>query len=171
MGVRRVVTGHSPDGKGVFVSDELVAAFPIGDAGSAALMLWARDDVARFPDDGQPSSVTAQFPPPGGCALAIMEMAPDDDAQFHEFVRTSQAPWSDPGDRGMLRRATLDFDVVLQGTVALELDDGAEITLQAGDVLVQNGTRHRWHNRGSTTARVMTFSVGAQHAFQHGLVP
>jgi mannose-6-phosphate isomerase-like protein (cupin superfamily) len=171
MDVRRVVTGHSPGGKGVFVSDDVVAPFEVGDAGSGGLMLWARDDVARFPDDGRPPTVGAMFPPPGGCALAIMEMAPGDDAQFHEFVRSSQAPWSDPGDTGMLRRATLDFDVVLQGTVALELDDGAEVTLQAGDVLVQNGTRHRWHNRGTTLARVMTFSVGAQHAFQHGRVP
>jgi uncharacterized cupin superfamily protein len=65
----------------------------------------------------------------------------------------------------MLRRATLDFDVVLAGTLALELDDGAEVTLGPGDVLVQNGTRHRWHNRGDTVARLMTLSVGAQHAF------
>ena len=115
--------------------------------------------------------MAALFPPPGGCALAIMEMAPGDDAQFHEFVRTSQAPWADPDDPGMLRRATLDFDVVLQGTVAVELDDGAETTLHVGDVLVQNGTRHRWHNRGTTAACVMTFSVGAQHGFENGQRP
>ena len=38
-------------------------------------------------------------------------------------------------------------------TVCLELDNGAEVTLEPGDVVVQNGTRHRWHNRGNTIAR------------------
>ena len=29
-------------------------------------------------------------------------------------------------------------------TVGLELDNGAEVTLEPGDVFTQNGTRHRW---------------------------
>lgn len=51
-----------------------------------------------------------------------------------------------------------DFDIILNGTVGLELDDG-EVMLQPGDIVVQNGTLHRWHNRGSTVARI----VGGGH--------
>jgi uncharacterized cupin superfamily protein len=36
-----------------------------------------------------------------------------------------------------------ELEVVLEGTVVLELDDGAEVTLHRGDTVVQHGTRHR----------------------------
>ena len=52
----------------------------------------------------------------------------------------------DPSDPGMHTTDTIDFEVVLEGTITLELDDGAEVTLRPGDTVVQNGTRHRWKN-------------------------
>lgn len=64
--------------------------------------------------------------------------------------------------------ATIDYDVVLEGTVGLELDDGAEGVLGPGDVVVQNGTRHRWHNRGTTIARVLAVTLGAYNDLQGG---
>ena len=48
--------------------------------------------------------------------------------------------YMDPSDPGMHATDTIDFEVVLEGTVLLELDDGAEVTLNAGDTVVQNGT-------------------------------
>ena len=42
----------------------------------------------------------------------------------------------DPSDPGMHITDTIDFEVVLEGTVVLELDDGAEVTLHAGDTVV-----------------------------------
>ena len=56
--------------------------------------------------------------------------------------------YMDPSDPGMHATDTIDFEVVLEGTIVLELDDGAEVTLHAGDTVVQNGTRHRWKNPG-----------------------
>jgi hypothetical protein len=58
---------------------------------------------------------------------------------------------------------TIDFEVVLYGEVWLELDDGVEVHLRAGDTVVQNGTRHAWRNHGDTTARLAVFIVGAHH--------
>jgi hypothetical protein len=37
----------------------------------------------------------------------------------------------------------VDFDVIVFGEVYLELDDGAEAFLKAGDCVIQNGTRQR----------------------------
>ena len=162
MGVRRVVTGHTADGRAVVVSDEEVPGIPIGDRGSSAALVWGRDDVAHFPDDGAQPAMAAAFPPPGGCAVAVMELAPEGD-DFHEFVRTGLAEWAEAEEPGMHRTATIDYDIVLAGTVGLELDDGAEVTLGPGDVVVQNGTRHRWHNRGATVARLMAVTIGAHH--------
>jgi len=165
--VRRVVTGHGPDGKSIVVSDDEVGAFPIGERGSTATLIWGRDDTATFPDDGTPTRMAAGFPEPGGCALAIMAIAPGG-TEFHEFVADALAPWSDPEDPGMHRTATLDYDVVLEGVIGLELDDGVETTLRAGDIVVQNGTRHRWHNRGDTIARMLSVTVGAYNRVEGG---
>jgi quercetin dioxygenase-like cupin family protein len=59
------------------------------------------------------------------------------------------------------RTPTLDFDIVLAGEVVLELEDDHEVTLAAGDIVVQNGTRHRWVNRGATEARIAAVTIGA----------
>ena len=167
MSVRRVVTGHTPAGKSVVVSDERVDAFPIGDRGSAATLIWGRDGAATFPDDGSAPRMSAGFPRPGGCAIAIMAIAPGGE-EFHEFVADALAPWADPDEPGMHRTATIDYDVVLEGVIGLELDDGAEVRLHAGDIVVQNGTRHRWHNRGDTLARMVSVTVGAHQLVEGG---
>ena len=96
-----------------------------------------------------------------------MELAPEGD-EFHEFVRSALAPWADPEEPGMHRTATMDYEIVLEGTIGLELDDGAEVTLGPGDVVVQNGTRHRWHNRGDMIARVLAINVGAYKGIEGG---
>jgi mannose-6-phosphate isomerase-like protein (cupin superfamily) len=162
MGVRRVVTGHSSDGKALVADDEEVAPVPIGAFGSATTLLWGRDDLARFPDDGAPPSIAAALPPPGGSRLAMMELAPQGD-DFDHFVRDALEPWADPDNPGMHRTPSIDYDIVLTGTVGLELDDGTEVLLGPGDVVVQNGTRHRWHNRGDVVARVASVMIGGHH--------
>jgi hypothetical protein len=42
-----------------------------------------------------------------------------------------------------------------------ELDDGFEVRLGTGDVVIQNGTRHAWRNRGSEPCVMAFVSVGA----------
>jgi quercetin dioxygenase-like cupin family protein len=49
----------------------------------------------------------------------------------------------------------------LSGEVILELDDGAKVTLRAGDTYVQNGTRHRWSNTGAVPAVIAVVLIGA----------
>ncbi len=167
MAVRRVVTGHTEDGRAVVVSDGPAESIPIGGQGSATVLIWGRDDPAQFPDDGSRPSQSAVFPPPGGCSFAIMELAPQGN-EFHEFVRDALVPYSDPDVPGRHRTPSLDYDMVIEGVIGLELDDGVEVRLGPGDVVVQNGTRHRWHNRGDTVARLLVVTVGAVHATEGG---
>jgi mannose-6-phosphate isomerase-like protein (cupin superfamily) len=167
VGVRRVVTGHDSNGAAVVVSDEIVESFPIGGEGSASTFVWGRDDIAHFPDNGTNPPITAAVPPPGGSRLAIMELAPIG-VDFDVFVRDTLAQWADPEDAGMHRTPSIDYDFVLTGTVGLELDDGTEVTLRPGDVVVQNGTRHRWHNRGASVARVLSVMIGTHHDVSGG---
>jgi len=51
------------------------------------------------------------------------------------------------------RTQSVDYGIVLSGEVVLVLDD-SETVLQAGDVVVQRGTNHRWENRSAHTARM-----------------
>jgi quercetin dioxygenase-like cupin family protein len=67
----------------------------------------------------------------------------------------------EPGTEGMHTTDTIDFEYVIEGEVWLELDDGVEVHLRAGDTVVQNGTRHAWHNKGSVPCRMVLCMVGA----------
>jgi quercetin dioxygenase-like cupin family protein len=63
---------------------------------------------------------------------------------------------------GFHRTDTTDFGVLLSGNMALELDDGAGVVLSPGDVLIENGTRHRWRVVGDVPATLASFIVGAR---------
>jgi mannose-6-phosphate isomerase-like protein (cupin superfamily) len=174
MDVRRVVTGHDASGKSVFVSDETVSPEePLLLPGSEFHQLWGGDTTASFPDDGSKPTYRTYFPPVGGFRFGLFSLPPATtaDAQdigtdgFEDIERKlpGLAGHMDPSDPGMHTTATIDFEIVLEGTVVLELDDGATVTLQPGDTVVQNGTRHRWTNPGDTTARLALFISGAEH--------
>jgi len=175
MDVRRVVTGHDAEGKAVFASDERVAPFePAAQPGGAFHQLWGGDEAPRFPDDGSRPAPTTYFPPVGGFRFGFFTIPPVDapplaadldvSAAIEEF-RTALPGLLDhmEAEPGMHTTATVDFEVVLSGTVTLELDDGAKVTLAPGDTVVQNGTRHRWGNPGTEPATLAVFICGAHH--------
>jgi mannose-6-phosphate isomerase-like protein (cupin superfamily) len=62
---------------------------------------------------------------------------------------------------GMHRTDTVDFNLIVSGEVWLELDDGSEVLLKAGDCVVQNGTRHRWRNPTSEPCVMAVAQIGA----------
>jgi mannose-6-phosphate isomerase-like protein (cupin superfamily) len=174
--VRRVVTGHDAAGKAVFVSDDLVAPFvPAFSPNSAFHMLWNFDDTPHFPDDGSRPTPTTYFPRVGGFRFNFFTLPPDGDNAVPQDVDLGAALAEfraalpgmldviEPDDPGMHTTSTLDIEVVLSGTPALELDDGAKVTLAVGDTVVQNGTRHRWSNPGSEPATLAVVLVGAHH--------
>ena len=163
-----MVTGHSPDGKAIVASDEVLAPLPMGINGGAMYFLWGRDDPAQYPDDGSHPAIKDAFPPVGGCRASMITIAPGGTEEFNAMVATALAEFAEPGEPGMHRTASLDFDIVLSGEVVLELDDGEEVTLTAGDVVVQNGTRHRWHNRGDAPAVYASVVLGANNSLVGG---
>jgi quercetin dioxygenase-like cupin family protein len=60
------------------------------------------------------------------------------------------------------RTQSVDFAVVMSGSIWMELDDGEEVVLHAGDVLVQRGTIHNWVNKGTEICRVAFVILSAQ---------
>lgn len=173
MNVRQVVTGHDGRGKAVFVNDHRVEPITVRLApGAEFVALWGSDEPQTYPDDGGNPSPAAWFPPVDGFRFALFTLPPDGSADPPEDMDAAVAEIEAklPGmlatvemdEPGMHTSDTTDFDVVLSGEIILELDDGAEMLLQAGDTVIQNGTRHRWRNPGSVPAVVAVAIVGAR---------
>ncbi|KAI0105029.1 hypothetical protein GGR51DRAFT_520614 [Nemania sp. FL0031] len=68
------------------------------------------------------------------------------------------------------RTKTLDFGVVIEGTIQLELEGGEKRILKRGDVAVQRGTNHAWSNPSKTEfARVLYIALDAQAPVVNGV--
>ena len=65
-------------------------------------------------------------------------------------------------DPAMHNTNTVDYAVVYDGEICLELDDAKTIHLKRGDVVVQNGTRHAWRNKGAKPVTMLFFLNGAK---------
>ncbi len=63
----------------------------------------------------------------------------------------------------MHRTSTVDYCILMQGELVLVLE-GSEITLKAGDVVVQRGTNHAWENRSDKPARMAFVMLDASFA-------
>lgn len=174
MKVRRVVTGHSPEGKAIFASDELVEPIVLEKLqGNEFHRLWGKDAVSVFPDDGSPPAARRYFPPVGGFRFAMFTVppssaalpegvVPEDITTELEEKLPGLAEHMEPDAPGMHTTDTIDFEYVISGRVVLELDDGATLELGPGDTVVQNGTRHAWRNPFSEPCRMVVFLVGAE---------
>ena len=66
----------------------------------------------------------------------------------------------EPDNPGFHRTPTIDYGILLEGELVLELDDGVTASLGVGDIVVQNGTRHAWRNRTRATATMAFVLVG-----------
>ncbi|WP_205855964.1 cupin domain-containing protein, partial [Phytoactinopolyspora endophytica] len=66
----------------------------------------------------------------------------------------------EPDAPGVHTTDSVDYDIVLDGEIWLELDDET-VHLRQGDVVVQNGTRHAWRNQGDRPASLAFVLIGA----------
>lgn len=70
----------------------------------------------------------------------------------------------EPESPGMHTTDSVDYGILLEGEISLELDDGKTVALKAGDVVVQNGTRHAWRNPGTEPATLIFVLIGARRS-------
>ena len=61
----------------------------------------------------------------------------------------------------MHRTDTVDYAVVLQGSITMLLDE-EDVELSAGDVVIQNGTSHAWANRGQAPCLIAFVLIDAR---------
>jgi quercetin dioxygenase-like cupin family protein len=143
MKIRRVVTGHDENGKAIFASDTFIEGKPHNDDAVFAL-IWSTD---RLPIDNQDPTdgATRQIgiASPGGTVVRIVDMLPGKSSPMHRTI-------------------TQDYGIVLEGEIELELDDGETRKIRAGDIVIQRGTVHAWHNRTDKVCRIAFILVDAR---------
>ncbi|HEU0073763.1 MAG TPA: cupin domain-containing protein [Dehalococcoidia bacterium] len=68
-----------------------------------------------------------------------------------------------PGARSPMHRTnSVDYGIVLEGELDMELDGGDRVHLKAGDVVVQRGTNHAWINDSHQPARMAWILLDAE---------
>ncbi len=91
-------------------------------------------------------------------------------AAFALWIGTSIANGSvfriikfDPGVSGR-RHVTesIDYALVLSGEIDMELEEGDEVHLKAGDILIQRATIHNWFNRGKEPCTIAFVLLGLE---------
>jgi mannose-6-phosphate isomerase-like protein (cupin superfamily) len=156
--VRRVVTGHDHDGRAVVVTDGPAASVLHRPSrpGVALTDLWETPGEPSIEVNGDPADrPVVLHPPSGGTVFRVIQFDPEDQQQLATV--DAGAAFSTMGAAGNLvangrhpymhRTDTVDYAIVLQGSITMLLDD-EDVELGPGDVVVQNGTNHAWSNRG-----------------------
>jgi quercetin dioxygenase-like cupin family protein len=173
---RRVVTGVR-DGRSVFMSDGTPdnAHFYAGWPGHMTSVVWATAATPAVPITGQEEPAPAGMyvlPGPGETRLMIVRFPPDAvfaDPRFDPEALDRELTANLAGLHhcfeaeapGMHTTDSVDYDVVLDGEIWLELDDGAEVHLRQGDIVVQGGGRHAWRNRSGRNTTMVFVLIGA----------
>jgi len=169
--IRRVVTGHHPDGRSRVMIDSAAPNVKQRKAGNASTLLWVSEESpAEVSGSADRAARDIAVPPPRrGSIFRIAEFPPDtggdvrdNETVLRDFgIGPEVARGHPPRHAAIHRTRSLDYIVVIEGEICLLLDDG-EVTLRAGDVVVQRGTNHAWINRGKQTCRLGMVFIDAE---------
>ncbi|MEJ0024996.1 MAG: cupin domain-containing protein [Rhizomicrobium sp.] len=177
MNVRRIVTGRNGEGKSVFVSTDSApnAHDYVHIPGMSSTQIWSTPSSPLLPSDVEDPTLTSRsvVPPVGGTQFVFLKLPPDSVMQSPHFdpsaateenkkVISGLAECFEPD--GMHTTDTIDYGIVLDGEVWLELDDGRAEHLRQHDVIIQNGTRHAWRNKSNRPALLAFVLIGARRA-------
>lgn len=141
---RRVVAGNSADGKAIVLSDEELPVVSRGlGPGISGSEIWSTDSM---PVD--PSKASEVFQRHGFLKHF----------NNYNYVGSGQGTtfritrW-EPGHAIFTHRTqTVDYDIILEGEIDLDLEDGNTVHLKTGDVVVLRQCTHTWMNRSDRAA-------------------
>jgi quercetin dioxygenase-like cupin family protein len=146
MKVRRVVTGHNAKGEAIVLTDDEVVGQSVLGGEAEFAVIWKTTTNPVDNDDAtdraaEPTGLTQE----NGTLLRVVHMP--------------------PGMRSVMHRTnSLDYGIVLEGQVDLELDSGRITHLKTGDIVIQRGTIHAWVNPRTTPACMAFVLIDARPA-------
>jgi hypothetical protein len=138
-------------------------------------LVWATSAAPTLPHDGVDPTVDIKcfVPAPGETRLLVVTFPPDTvfsaadfngQAAFEENLAISPGLAERFGPDGMHETPTVDYGILLDGELWLELDNAQQTRLKPFDIVVQNGTRHAWRNKSDRPATVAFVLIGARKA-------
>jgi len=148
MSIRRVVTGHDKNGSAVFVSDNKYETVVIPSGDAAMTTIWTTATVpADVNDETDGRERNAGTTLKGGSVIRVVDMLPGASSPMH-------------------RTNSIDYGIIISGTIELELDNNEFKTLQPGDIIVQRGTIHKWRNPSAETICRIVFVLTEAKPFE-----
>ncbi len=155
-GPRRVVTGYDDKGNCVWVSDGESQAILGGDekVGLKVTDLWRMSEIPVPMDEDGVSTEYTIMPPKDGLVFRYAVLPPDSKREAHSGGQPRG---------GMHETETIDLMTMISGEIWSELEgNGKQIHLKAGDIFIQRGTNHSWHNRSDKPAVYTVVLVSAK---------
>lgn len=139
LGVRRIITGHNAEGKGIIQVVDEGHWQSIAGGSSKYNVMWTTKtspvDIAH--DEAlEKEIITGSLSMANGTVLRIVERAPHSKGPMH-------------------RTQSLDYGVVIDGEWELVMDSGDRMVLKPGDVCIQRATMHQWNNNTDKWIRMV----------------
>lgn len=164
---RRIVTANNGEGRSGILSDAPTPHIAQSGPGRGLVNLWATGSTPPALDvaDGADRPIQLE-PPSGGTVFRFFQLGPRtaevaDPATAERVAATAFERMGATHLRvdtrrhpSMHRSHTLDYIVLLKGSVLLVLDD-EETMLRPFDVVIQRATNHAWINLGDEPALLM----------------
>ena len=123
---RRLVTRHDSQGLARFGNVGLIDPVPSPSNDALFALIWT---TATVPADNMDEADGSQRPAGatlhGGSVIRIVDFKPGARSPMH-------------------RSNSIDYGIVMEGELTLELDSGETQIIRKGDIVVQRGTNHRW---------------------------
>ncbi len=168
---RRVVTGHNSAGQAVITEDGPPPRVAyIGDeSGPIFYEVWSTLQTPARIDrsSSEPHENGIKLAPPtNGTRIRVVDFPPEGDSLNDLSPEEARARFAEVGAEYasshdgvtsrhayMHRTETIDYGIILEGEITLIMDEG-EVTVSAGDIVVQRGTNHGWSNRSDKNCRI-----------------
>ncbi|KAJ0418318.1 hypothetical protein BJY00DRAFT_185431 [Aspergillus carlsbadensis] len=157
--IKRLISDVNKDGKAVFLESinedlkfEDLVLIPFGsDVSARSVVAYATNSFPTTLRDQTDIKVYEEYtqnPPgvsiPNGTVLRYLDFPPGARSPMH-------------------KTKSLDYGIVLEGTIVASLDSGEERVMHRGDVLVQRGTEHDWRNGSDTEWARMVYVLLDSH--------
>jgi quercetin dioxygenase-like cupin family protein len=142
--IPRFLTTHDETGLARFAPDRQLG-FRVVDGGDARFaLIWTTDrSPADNADETDGADRQVSLALKGGSVLRVVDIRPGARSPMHRTV-------------------SIDYGIVLEGEIVLELDSGEERTVPQGGIVIQRGTNHAWVNRTEDWVRIAFVLLDAE---------
>jgi len=142
--IPRFLTTHDQSGRARFAPDRHLGFREVDGGDARFSLVWTTDrSPADNADETDGADRAVSLALKGGSVLRVVDIRPGARSPMHRTV-------------------SIDYGIVLEGEIVLELDSGEERTVPQGGIVIQRGTNHAWVNRTENWVRIVFVLLDAE---------